>query len=139
MNIALHSEIAGNPAARNSIENTLLDHLVAEHFEHVFGLLSTFVEDPEETLALTQMVFHAMAESAEASTLELYRHVANVIRGLENWNGFMESAARDSVLSWMLKETTPLNYAMIGQVMDLGYEEVKQGIASVRSILIDLV
>jgi len=139
MQIQLQTETTGLGTGSTSVHDDLVDHLVAEHFEHVFSMISTFVEDAEQSLNLTHGLFQALSEESSVSTLGLYREVARLVRGLEGWSGFLETAARDSVLCWLLKETTPLNYAMIGQVMNLESEEVKHGIASVRNILIGLV
>jgi len=105
----------------------------------VFSLISTFEIDPQESLKHTHQVFHAMAEKSHASTIGLYQEVVRVVRQMVAWSGFLEGVARDSVLCWILKEATPLNYDKIGEVMSMERDEVKHGIAAVRTILISLV
>lgn len=120
----------------NSIQHITLEDLVTSHFNSVYTILNVFVEDPRTCLHFTEGVFRAMDLDNDLTDKAVYRTLVKQIRRIPQKTQFLDGVPHESVVCWLLKETSELRYAEIAGLMGMEREQVKFSIAEVRGQLL---
>ena len=131
MNPAIVVEESHHPVPCEPVEG-----LISTYFDRTFMVLNVFIDDPRTCLELSQDIFRTVQENGQVSQKALFCALVKRVRRLHNKNVFLEGVPHESVLCWLLKETSQLKYADIGSLMGLDREQVKLSIAAVRSRLL---
>ncbi len=113
-----------------------VESLIITYFDRTFMVLNVFIDDPRTCLEHSQDIFRTVQENGQVSQKALFCALVKRVRRLHNKNVFLEGVSHDSVLCWLLKETSQLKYADIGSLMGLDREQVKLSVAAVRSRLL---
>lgn len=113
-----------------------LENLVSTHFNRAFMVVNVFVDDARACLDITENVFRTVDVNGELSEKAVYGALVDRIRNLQEKNQFLEGVAEETVLCWLVKETSRLRYDDIAGLMGLEHNQVKLNIAGVRGLLL---
>jgi len=119
-----------------NIQQTTLDDLVTTHFNMAYTILNVFVDDPRTCLHFTEGIFRAMDLENDLTDRGVYRHMVKQIQRIPQKSDFLNGVPAESVVCWLLKETSSLKYGEIAGLMGVDREQVKFNIAEIRRCLL---
>lgn len=114
-----------------------VDGLVAGYFDKAFLTFNLFVDDPRTCLDLSEGVFRLLEHSGNVTEQGFFSQLAAMVRDLPAKNEVLAGVESDSVLCWLLKDSSGLSYAEIAGAMGLQRSDVQARIADVRMALLD--
>jgi DNA-directed RNA polymerase specialized sigma24 family protein len=113
-----------------------VDGLIANYFDRAFLVFNLFIDDPRACLAQSEAVFRVLDGRLAATEQDFYAELLNRVRDLPERHECFPGLEPDSVLCWLLKDSTGMSYAEIARVMRMERNEVARHIADVRLALL---
>ena len=115
-----------------AVQPGALEGLISTHFDRTFMVLNTCLDDPRICLQVNEAIYRTVDEAGDISQRAVYGALVTRLRGLASDVETLRELSSDSVLCWLIKETSDLKYADISELMGMDRESVKQAIAEVR-------
>ncbi|MDH4120994.1 MAG: hypothetical protein OEV94_04745 [Deltaproteobacteria bacterium] len=130
----LHPHGFGN--GQNGQSEGWMEELVTQHFTPVYVLVNSFLEDPAESLVLSQALFFKAQDNLVSTAPQLYRMIFQLVDFHDADCEVLEKMNFTQAACWLLKDLTPMGYAEIGEVLSLSREQVRVYVAQARDILL---
>ena len=115
------------------VQTTMTEELVSNHFENVFALFNSVIEDHRASLTFTEEAFRSAAGAAHTNTTGVYHCAVSTL--LEKGQ-VRNPYGLKATVCFLLKELENFRYQEIAEMVQITREEVKHHIAEVRGALL---
>jgi hypothetical protein len=108
-----------------------IDVLAIRHYEQLYAFFNAFHDNAARCLELADKTLRD-AQSCDLTTVCVFTKAVARLNRQPGMDLPVGTTSYESNLAWLLKDIGGLRYAEIGQILEIGSEEVKQRIADVR-------